>query len=142
MEFSLQSVPCPTYLFLACMRSAVPSFTSLFLVSRPLSSVSLLCSLSPVFCTLSHVICSLSPTLLSPSYNPYQQSQCLLFSFLLPLFLSFSLLFPVLCSSVSCPLFLVFHIARMRAFLKNRHALHLEIGDFDDWLTAGTVLVH
>jgi hypothetical protein len=129
---SLSPVLCPlSHVSVPCLPSAVPSLMSLFLVSCPLSSVSRLCSLSlvlctlslsHVLCTLSHVICSLSPILLSPSHNQYQQSQCLLLCGSLPLFLSFTPLFPVLCSSISCPLFLVFYIARMRVFLKNTHA--------------------
>ncbi len=87
------------------------------------SSVSQLCSLSLVLCTLSHVIWSLSPILLSSSYITPINFPSVPFSVaLILLFLSFTLLFPVLCSSVSCPLFLVFHIAIMRVFLKNRHA--------------------
>jgi len=68
------------------------SHCTLLLVSRPLSPVSLLCSLSPVLCTLSLGMCSLSPILLSPSPHPYQLSQCPLFCGSIPL--SF-------CSSVS-----------------------------------------
>jgi hypothetical protein len=47
------SVPYLTHISVPCLPSAVPSLTSLFFVSRPLSPVSLLCSLSPVLCTLS-----------------------------------------------------------------------------------------
>jgi hypothetical protein len=88
-----------------CLPSSVPCLTSLFLASRPLFPVSLLCSLSPVLCSLSHfsvpcfltfvpcltslflvshplfhvsLLYSLSPVLCSQSYVSVP---CLLFSF-------------------------------------------------------------
>ncbi len=52
---SLSNVLWPlSHDFVLCLSSYVP-FTSLFLVSRPLSPLSRLCSLSPVLCPLSHV---------------------------------------------------------------------------------------
>ncbi len=75
MALSYISVPvlCPlSHVSVPCLLSAVPSLTSLILVSHPLSAVSRLCSLSPILCTLSHVICPLSPILLSQSPHPHQ----------------------------------------------------------------------
>jgi hypothetical protein len=94
--FALSNVSVP------CLLSAVPSLTSLILVSHPLSPVLRLCSLSPVLFTLSHVICPLSPILLSPSPHPHQLSQCPLYCGSITLFLSFVPLFLSLLSSVPC----------------------------------------
>ncbi len=110
-------VPCLTSL--PCLPSYVPCLTSLFLiVSRPLSPVSRLCSLSPVLCTQSHLICPLAPILLSLSPNPYQLSQWPLFCGSILLFLSFVPLFPIFCSSVSFPLSIVFHTCENASFSK------------------------
>jgi hypothetical protein len=125
---SLSNVLCPlSHFFVLCLPSYVPCLMSLFLIFRPLSPVSQLCSLSPVFCTLSHVICFLSPILLSPTPNPYQLSQCPLFCGSIPLFLSLLLCFQSSFppSLVLCPL--SFTVARMRVY-------------FDGWLRAGIAL--
>jgi hypothetical protein len=63
------------------------------------SSISRLCSLSPVLCTLSHEICPLSPIILSLFLTTVN---CLSVRGSIPLFLSIVPLFPFLCSSVSC----------------------------------------
>ncbi len=86
---------------------------SLFLVCRPLSSVSRLCSLSSILYTLSHMICPLSHLHLSLSPNPYQMSQFPLFCGSIPLFISFVTLFPVLCSRSLVLCLMSFVLARM-----------------------------
>jgi hypothetical protein len=88
------------------LHSLSPVLTSLFLVSCPLSQVSVPCLSAFVSCLTGFVPCfpysSLRP--LTPI-----NCQCPLFCGSIPLFLSFVPLFTVLCSSVSCPLPLVFH---------------------------------
>jgi hypothetical protein len=83
-----------------CSLPTVRCPQSLFLVSRPLSLVSRLCSLSPVLCTLP-INCPSVP-----------------FCGYIPPFLSLAPLFPVLCSSLSCPLcpYLIFHTCDNASF--------------------------
>ncbi len=79
---SLSHVLCPlSHVFVLCLPSNVPYLMSLFLASCPPSPISWPCSLSPVLCTLSTVL-----------------SQC-------PFLWLYSTC-PVLCSSISRPLFL------------------------------------
>ncbi len=118
----LSNVMCLlSHIFKMCLSSYVPRLTALFIVSRPLSYVAHLYSLSPVCCpqlyisvpcllssvpclmslfpfscTLYPLSCDLSPILLYLSPNPYKLSQC-------SLFCSSNVL--VHCSSVSRPLF-------------------------------------
>ncbi len=101
----LSNVFCPlSHVFVLCLPSYVPCLMAVLLVSCPLSPVSRLCSLSPVLCILS-INCPSVPYLWLYS------------------------IVHVLCSSVSCPLFLqvlsscpLFFILRMRVFLNNIHA--------------------
>ncbi len=83
----------------------VPCLMSMFLVSCPPSPVSWLYSLSPC---LFVVLC--------PLYPVYPLSQCPLFCSSIPLSVSFAPLFPVFCSSISCPLSLVFHTCENSRF--------------------------
>jgi hypothetical protein len=122
-------VPCLTYQFLAyhllsldllpvpCILSSITWLIALLLVSHPLYPVTHYPF--PVSRDLFPV--SLPSSFLCP-LTTYQLSQCPLFCGSIPLFLSFALLFPVLCSSVSCPLSLAFHTCENGSFLKNIHA--------------------
>jgi hypothetical protein len=128
--------------------------TSLFLASRPMSSVSRLCSLPPALNTLSHVSVS---CLLSSEPCLTWSVPCLQSSFIRPLslvchfwssipqFLSFFLLFPVLFSSVSSPLSLVFHTCENSSFFCIRYTyaiIHsLVVGALDGWLRADMYII-
>ncbi len=98
-----------------CLPSFVPCFTSLFLVSRPLFRVSLLCSLSPILCSLSHfyVLC----------FPPFVSHPCLTSLFLVsqfrPLFHVSLLcsLSPILCSQSHFPLFPVSRLCSLNPIL-------------------------
>jgi hypothetical protein len=109
---------CPmSHIYGPCLLSAVPMQSNVSVPCIP-SSVSRLCSLSPVLCNLSQVICSLSPILLSPSQNHYQQSQCFLSVALCHCFCPLFLCFPssVPPSLVLCPL--SFMLQECELFLK------------------------
>ncbi len=103
------SVPfsCP------CLTSFVPSLTSLYFVSSPLSYVSVPCLPSSVPCLMALLLVS------RPLYPVYQLSQCPFFVALFHLSCPLLLCFPssVPPSLVFCPLFFI--LARMRDFLKN-----------------------
>jgi hypothetical protein len=96
---SLSPILCfLSHVSVPCLPSSVSSLTSQFLIFFPLSPVSRLCSLSSVLCTLSQVICFLSTILLSPTPNPQSTVP------VSPFLLLYSTV-PVLCSSLSSPLF-------------------------------------
>jgi hypothetical protein len=143
----LSSVPCLMTLFLVsrplshvsvtCLPSSVPCLMALLLVSRPLSLVSWLCSLSPVPC--------LRPCPHGSHPCPPSSVPCLSTVPVSPFLLLYSTV-PVLCSSVTRPLFLhllssvpcLSYLRDCEIFLKN--ILKKCLASVDE--SYGTVFVH
>jgi hypothetical protein len=116
--------PCPTALLL--VSPPPPSYVSALSLLSPVPYISRICSLPTVRCPQSYAsvpcipssipvsrLCSLSPVLCSLPIN------CSSVHFLwlsIPLFLSYAPLFSILCSSISCPLSIVFHTCEKASF--------------------------
>jgi hypothetical protein len=120
---SISSLPHVTHSSVPFSRPCLTSFVPfLYYFSQSRSSVLCLCSLSPVFSPLSHSSVPCLPTSV-PCRSTVPVSP-FLWLYSMPLGLSFAPLFPVLCSSISCPLSTCLSYLQECKFLFILHTVH------------------